>query len=107
MRSTRKFLATTAVGASLLGGMLLSSCSTTISNDDFKKELVSAGMAEKDAQCIIDDMKAKGVEVKKYADMSADETKVITDAATSCAFKSLGMDPNSVSIPSIPDVSTP
>lgn len=87
-----------AIMVTALIGLGAASCSSTVSNEEFKQELVKAGLPEKDAQCIIDGMQAKGVKVKRYSEMSSEDTAVITQAATDCAMKSAGLDPKQMSI---------
>ena len=56
-------------------GLSLASCSNTVSPEEFKKELVSNGLPEKDAQCIIDGLNAKGVSIKRYTELSAQDMR--------------------------------
>ncbi|MBI2705625.1 MAG: hypothetical protein HYX32_10105 [Actinobacteria bacterium] len=81
-------------------GLVAAACSTTVSNDEFKKELVTAGFPEKDAQCIIDGMSSKGIQIKRYTDMSTEDTQTIGTIAADCVMKSSGIDPNSMTMPS-------
>ena len=86
-------------------GLVAVSCNSTVSNDEFKSEMVKAGIPDKDAQCIVDGLEATGFKLKRYSDLSADDTAALQKVAINCAAKSAGVDPNQLSTlttPSLP-----
>jgi len=66
-------------------------CSTEATPAEFKAELVKAGFAEKDAQCIIDSMATKGIKISKYTEASTEQTDQVGTIAVDCALKSAGL----------------
>lgn len=99
MGASRKLVAGLALGAALAAGAL-TGCSKA-SPEEFKAELIKAGMSEKDATCIEAEMKAKNIEIPRYSEMSAEQSNKLSEVTASCVIKGAGLDPGSVTIPSV------
>ncbi len=108
MAPTRKAFATLALGAALLGGTVLGGCSNSMTKEEFRTQLKdemkksgSSAIADKDIDCIVDELDKKGFKFRKYGELTAEDTKQLTDATTTCIAKSVGVDPKTLgSIPS-------
>lgn len=62
-----------------------------VTMEEFRAELIEAGMTATDADCIVNELAARGFEVRRYEELTEEDTKVITDVAVDCALKGAGL----------------
>ena len=76
------------IGLAMLGG-----CSKKVAPEDLKKELVTQGMGQAQANCVVDGLVAKGVPLENYSSPTGDDQAKLTQVVTDCVSKSVGTTP--------------